>query len=103
MPAAADTRLSPAETRYATADVRAFITQALSTAPAVERVQELLVRHVVAGELHPSVVQEDLVGLIGDIVGAATEEDWSAITDRLIAEARDALLDDEPATAAHAR
>jgi hypothetical protein len=63
--------------------------------PAVERVQELLVRPVGAEELHPSVVQEDLVALIQDIVGAATHDDWTAITTGLIDNAREALTDDE--------
>jgi len=49
------------------------------------------------------VVKEELVGLIQDIVGAATDEDWKAITTRLISEAREALLDDEPATAGACR
>ena len=89
-------RMSPSEVRYDAADVRAFITEALDTAPAVERVQELLVRHVVGKELHPSVVREDLVALIQDIVGAATQDDWTAITTGLINEAREALIEDEP-------
>lgn len=95
----ADYRMSAADVRYSAADVRAFITQALDTAPAVERVQELLVRHVGAKELHPSVVQEDLIGMIQDIVGAATQDDWTAITTGLINDAREALIEDEPATA----
>jgi hypothetical protein len=94
-----DYRISPGEIRYDAADVRAFITEALEQAPAVERVQELLVHHVVGGHLHPSVVQGSMVGIIQDIVESATREDWSAITTGLISEARDALIDDEPATA----
>lgn len=43
---ATDYRISPSETRYDAADVRALIRETLNTAPAVERVQELLVRHV---------------------------------------------------------
>lgn len=97
--ATTDYRTSPADVRYDAADVRAFIREALNTAPAAERVQELLVRHVTGRELHPSVVQEDLVGLIQDIVGAASHEDWTAITTSLINDAREALIDDEPATA----
>ena len=100
---ATDYRISPSETRYDAADVRALIRETLNTAPAVERVQELLVRHVSGRELHPSVVQEEVTGLIQDIVGAATEEDWSAITTGLINEAREALSDDEPATATTGR
>lgn len=101
--ASTDYRLSPAEIRYDADDVRAFIRDGLNTAPAAERVQELLVRHVSGRELHPSVVKEELVGLIQDIVGAATDEDWKAITARLISEAREALIDDEPATAGAGR
>jgi len=90
-----DYRISPSETRYAAADVRAFITDALEQPPAVERVQELLVHHVVGGHLHPSVVQGSLSDIIQDIVGSATREDWNAITTDLINAARDALVDDE--------
>jgi len=91
-------RISPSETRYAAADVRAFITDALNTAPAIERVQELLVNHVEGEQLHPSVVQGTPVGLIEDIVGTATNEDWTAITTQLINDAREALLGEEPET-----
>jgi hypothetical protein len=93
-----DQRISPSETRYTAEDVRAFITEALDTEPAVGRVQELLVAHIHGKRYHPSVVQETLVGLIGDIVGAATHEDWTAITSGLITDAREALIDDEPET-----
>ncbi len=97
--ATADYRMSPGDIRYDAADVRAFITDALNTAPAAERVQELLVHHVVGGHLHPSVVQESLVSMIQDLVGSASVEDWRAITTGLINDAREALIDDEPATA----
>ena len=53
-----DLRISPSDTRYAAADVRGFIRDALNTAPAVEVVQELLVTHVEGKLLHPSVVQD---------------------------------------------
>ena len=52
-----------------------------------------------ASSCTPSVVQEELTGLIQDIVGAATHADWIAITTGLINDAREALIDDEPATA----
>lgn len=103
MPTASDTRMSPSEIRYDAVDVRAFITEALNAAPAAERVQELLVHHVVGGHLHPSVVQGSLVSMIQDIVESASVEDWRAITTNLINEAREALIDDEPATAAAGR
>lgn len=74
MATATDTeyRISPSETRYDAADVRAFITEALETAPAVERVQELLVHHVVGRHFHPSVVQATVACIIQDIVESAT-------------------------------
>ena len=59
----------------------------------------MLVDHVVGGHLHPSVVQGSLVSMIQDVVEAATSEDWKAITTGLIKDAREAPLDDEPATA----
>jgi hypothetical protein len=93
---ATESRMSPSEIRYDAADVRAFINEALNTAPATERVQELLVHHVVGGRLHPSVVQGSLVCMIQDIVESATAEDWRAIAAGLINDAREALIDDEP-------
>lgn len=54
--ATTDQRTSPSENTYNAADVRAFILGALNTEPAVEKVQELLLDHVVCGRLHPSVV-----------------------------------------------
>jgi hypothetical protein len=97
--ATTDYRMSPGEIRYDAADVRAFISDALNAAPAAERVQELLVHHVVGGHLHPSIVQASVAHFIQDIVESATSEDWRAITTGLINDARAALTDDEPATA----
>jgi hypothetical protein len=53
-------------------------------------VNELLFEHVVAGRYHPSVVAENLPPCITEILGATTREDWQAVADELIAEAREA-------------
>lgn len=43
----------------------------------------------IAGHYHPSVVAESLPSFIREILGAATREDWQAVADKLIAEARE--------------
>jgi hypothetical protein len=97
-------RMSPSEQTYDAADVREFILAALATEPAIEKVQDLLVEHIQFGRLHPSVVRADLQTYIRDIVEAATPEDWTLITESLIGDARDALIDDdEPALAGGSR
>jgi hypothetical protein len=95
-----DVRMSPTETRYDAAYVRSFLLGALHIEPAVEQLEELMVRHVEGKALHPEVVRETLVGIIGDIVGAAPTEDWTAITTQLINEAREALEDEPQAVCA---
>jgi len=96
-------RISPSEQTYDVADVRGFILAALDTAPAIEKVQDLLVEHIQFGRLHPSVVREDLQTYIRDVVESATLEDWTAIAESLIGDARDALIDDDEPALAGAR
>jgi hypothetical protein len=44
---------------------------------------------VVAGRLHPSVIAESLSSYISEILDAATREDWRAVGDELITDARE--------------
>jgi hypothetical protein len=69
--------------------LRGFLKRALVDDALVDPVQELLFEHVVAGRYHPSVVAESLPSYIAEILGAATREDWQAVADELIAEARE--------------
>ncbi len=64
--------------------------RALEDEAVVYPVNDLLFEHVVAGRHHPSVVAEVLPAYITEILGAATREDWQAVADELIAEAREA-------------
>jgi hypothetical protein len=54
-----------------------------------DKVSNLLFEHIVAGRYHPSVVAESLPSYINELVDAATQKDWQAIADELIAEARE--------------
>lgn len=69
--------------------LRGFLKRALEDDAVADPVNELLFEHVVTGCFHPSVVAENLPVYITEILGAATREDWQAVADELIAEARE--------------
>ena len=69
--------------------IRGFLKRALEDEAVADPVSDLLFEHVVAGRLHPSVVAESLPGYINEILETATREDWQAVADELIAEARE--------------
>lgn len=75
--------------RIDVAVLRAFLKRTLSDDALADPVNELLFEHVVAGRYHPSVIAESLPAFIAEILGAATREDWQAVADELIAEARE--------------
>jgi hypothetical protein len=70
--------------------LRGFLKRALEDDAVADPVNELLFDHVVAGRYHPSVLAESLPTYIAEILGAARREDWQAVADELIAEAREA-------------
>lgn len=69
--------------------LRGFLKRALEDDAVADAVNDLLFEHVVAGRYHASVVAETLPSYIGEILGAARREDWQAVADELIAEARE--------------
>lgn len=69
--------------------LRSFLKRALEDDAVADAVNELLFEHVVAGRYHPSVVAENLPSFISEVLGAATGEDWRAVADELISEARE--------------
>jgi len=71
------------------AQLRAFLKRTLEDDAVADRVNDLLFEHVVAGRFHPSVVAETLPGYIAELIHAAKPEDWQAVADQLIAEARE--------------
>jgi|GEM_PF-2536132 len=75
--------------RIDAAALRAFLKRTLEDDALADPVNELLFEHVVAGRYHPSVVAESLPSFIAELLGAATREDWQAVADELIAEARE--------------
>lgn len=75
--------------RIDVAVLRAFLKRTLGDDALADPVNELLFEHVVAGRYHPSVIAESLPSFITEILGAATREDWQAVADELIAEARE--------------
>jgi hypothetical protein len=69
--------------------LRGFLKRALEDDTVADPVNDLLFEHVVAGRFHPSVHAETLPSYIREILNAATREDWQAVADELIAEARE--------------
>ena len=69
--------------------LRSFLKRALEDDALADPVNELLFEYVVVGHLHRSVVAETLPSYINEILNTATREDWQAVTDELIAEARE--------------
>lgn len=68
--------------------LRGFLKRALEDDAVADPVNDLLFEHVVAGRFHPSVVAETFPAYIDEILNAATREDWQAVADELIGEAR---------------
>jgi hypothetical protein len=69
--------------------LRGFLKRTLEDDAVADAVNDLLFEHVVAGRHHPSVVAETLPSYIEEILNAARREDWQAVADELIAEARE--------------
>jgi hypothetical protein len=69
--------------------LRAFLKRALEDDALADPVNELLFEYVVVGHVHRSVVAETLPSYIDEILNTATREDWQAVADELIAEARE--------------
>jgi hypothetical protein len=69
--------------------LRAFLKRTLGDDALADPVNELLFEYVVVGHLHRSVVAETLPSYIAEILNTATREDWQAVADELIAEARE--------------
>lgn len=82
-------RVTEQGNRIDVAVLRSFLKRALEDNAVADPVNGLLFEHVVAGHYHPSVVAESLPSYIAEILGAATREDWQAVADELIAEARE--------------
>lgn len=82
-------RVTEQGNRIDVAVLRAFLKRTLADDAVADPVNELLFEHVVAGRYHPSVVAESLPSFITEILSAATREDWQAVADELIAEARE--------------
>jgi hypothetical protein len=82
-------RVTEQGNRIDVAMLRAFLKRTLGDDALADPVNELLFEHVVAGRYHPSIIAESLPSFITEILGAATREDWQAVADELIAEARE--------------
>jgi hypothetical protein len=86
---AREERVTEQGNRIDVAMLRAFLKRTLGDDALADPVNELLFEHVVAGRYHPSVIAETLPSYIAEILNTATREDWQAVADELIAEARE--------------
>ncbi|MGE5527505.1 MAG: hypothetical protein ACM3Q9_02445 [Methanosarcina sp.] len=73
--------------------IGSFLRSALGDDAVVDKVNELIFDHVAGGKYHRTVVASSLPGFIKEILETATEADWQAVADDLIAEGHDLLKD----------
>lgn len=88
-PKVSGSRMSEQENEIEIATIRDFLKCVLADDAIVDRVNDLIFDHVVLGRLHPSVVAASLGGHIEEMLQVATSEDWQAVADDLISEARE--------------
>lgn len=69
--------------------IRDFLAAALHHDAVQDNLNDLLFAHVVEGRYHSSVVVATLRPMIEEVLEAASGEDWRAVAERLIAEARE--------------
>jgi hypothetical protein len=69
--------------------LRSFLKRALEDDAVTDAVNDLLFEHIVVGSVCASVLAESLSSYISEILDAATHEDWRAVADELVAEARE--------------
>jgi hypothetical protein len=74
-------------------DPRRFISRALADDAVADEVDPLIFDHVVEGRYHRSVVAASLTPILDRVVAEASEEDWTAVADLLIAGAREPEAD----------
>lgn len=95
-PAPTGSRISEYENEIGIETIREFLKRVLADDAVADQVNDLLFDHVVLGRLHPSVVAASLIGPIRELLEVATAEDWQAVADDLIAEARELHGEDGP-------
>lgn len=95
-PMASESRVSEQENEIGIATIREFLKRVLADDAVADQVNDLLFDHVVLGRLHPSVVAASLSGPIEELLQVATAEDWQAVADDLIAEARELHDESDP-------
>lgn len=95
-PKVSGSRMSEQENEIEIATIRDFLKRVLADDVVADRVNDLLFDHVVLGRLHPSVVAASLLGPIEELLQVATAEDWQAVADDLIAEARELHDENDP-------
>src|SRR6478736_9665139 len=88
-PTASGSRISEQENEIGIPTIREFLKRVLADDAVADQVNDLLFDHVVLGRLHPSVVAASLSGPIEELLQVASAEDWQAVADDLIAEARE--------------
>lgn len=95
-PMASGSRISEQENEIGIATIREFLKRVLADDAVADQVNDLLFDHVVLGRLHPSVVAASLLGPIEELLQVASAEDWQAVADDLIAEARELHDENDP-------
>lgn len=70
--------------------LRSYLAWVLNHDVVSDKVRDLVFDHVVGGHLHPAVAASSLRELVKETIDAATNEDWLAVFDTLVSDARQA-------------
>ncbi len=92
----ADTRRGEWGSKFPTDLVRDFIHGALRHSAAADMVSEYVFDIATSGEEPPADIGEALRVAIGEVLSAATSEDWEQVGRDLLADAHDCIGDDPP-------
>lgn len=92
----ADIRRGEWGSKFPTDLVRDFIRSSLRHSAAADMVSEYVFDIATSGEEPPADIGEALRVAIGEVLSAATSEDWEQVGRDLLADARDCIGDDPP-------
>ncbi len=96
----ADTRRGEWGSKFPTDLVRDFIHSALRHSAAADMVSEYVFEIATSGEEPPADIGEALRVAIGEVLSAATREDWKQVGRDLLSDALDTVSEDPPPLAA---
>lgn len=91
-----ETRTTERGDRISAELLREYLTWALGHDAVRDQADELVFDHLVGGRFHPAYRAASLEVLVTSTIEAATTEDWQAVFDALVSEAREVFSELKP-------